>query len=268
MDAKAPYQRSKWQSPSAAQIPLPSPSANDAAGATALAALGEALRRGRQDQGLSVGEVAARLNMGLEQLQALEDGDGSRLPEAVFVIAQARRVASCLAFDISSPLQNFRASGPVQRKAAGARGLPEPVSAASPVPAQAAKLPFGPLALAAAILAGLATGGVFLRHRWLQPQAQPTAPQLTAPQPPAVATSRLELVLRSEQPSWLEVKAEAGKVLFRGTFSGERQFPVGAGLQVLAGRPDLVQAQLGTAPSRALGPIDQVRWQRFRPPAP
>ena len=77
-----------------------------------------------------------------------------------------------------------------------------------------------------------------------------------------------ELVLRSQEPSWLEVKAEAGKVLFRGTFSGERRFPLGGGLQVLAGRPDLVQAQLGTAPSRALGPIDQVRWQRFSAQAP
>ena len=75
-------------------------------------------------------------------------------------------------------------------------------------------------------------------------------------------------MLRSQEPSWLEVKAEAGKVLFRGTFSGERHFPLGGGLQVLAGRPDLVQAQLGTAPSRALGPIDQVRWQRFNAPAP
>jgi hypothetical protein len=49
---------------------------------------------------------------------------------------------------------------------------------------------------------------------------------------------------------------------------GERRFPLGSGLQVLAGRPDLVLAQLGSGPAKPLGRIDQVRWQRFTAPAP
>ena len=246
---------------------MPAPSPNSATGG--LSALGEALRQGREAQGLSIAELAGRLNMGLEQLQALEAGDTSRLPEAVFVIAQARRVASNLAIDISGPLQMLRASGPFQPQAARVQTPPAPGPAGrSPRPQI-----LGPLALAAAILAGVATGGVLLRQQWLQQRAQPGPDGSpiyvpTAAQPAAVATSSPELVLRSQEPSWLEVKAEAGKVLFRGTFSGERRFPLGGGLQVLAGRPDLVQAQLGTAPSRALGPIDQVRWQRFSAQAP
>jgi len=209
--------------------------------------------------------------MGLEQLQALEAADTSRLPEAVFVIAQARRVASNLAIDISGPLQMLRASGPFQPQAARAQTTPSP----GPAGARPSPIPqiLGPLALAAVILAGVATAGVLLRQQWLQQRAQPGPARSpiavpTAAQPAAVAASSPELVLRSQEPSWLEVKAEAGKVLFRGTFSGERRFPLGGGLQVLAGRPDLVQAQLGSAPSRALGPIDQVRWQRFSAPAP
>ena len=209
--------------------------------------------------------------MGLEQLQALEAADTSRLPEAVFVIAQARRVASNLAIDISGPLQMLRASGPFQPQAASVQTTPSPGPASSR-PSPSPQI-LGPLALAAAILAGVATGGVLLRQQWLQQRAQPgpagsPIPVPTAAQPAAVAASSPELVLRSQEPSWLEVKAEAGKVLFRGTFSGERRFPLGGGLQVLAGRPDLVQAQLGTAASRVLGPIDQVRWQRFNAPAP
>ena len=89
---------------------MPAPSPNNATGG--LSALGEALRQGREAQGLSIAELAGRLNMGLEQLQALEAADTSRLPEAVFVIAQARRVASSLAIDISGPLQMLRANGP------------------------------------------------------------------------------------------------------------------------------------------------------------
>ena len=209
--------------------------------------------------------------MGLEQLQALEAADTSRLPEAVFVIAQARRVASNLAIDISGPLQMLRANGPFQSQAASVQTTPSP-GRAGPRPSPRPQI-LGPLALAAAILAGVATAGVLLRQQWLQQRAQPgpagsPIPVPTAAQPAAVAASSPELVLRSQEPSWLEVKAEAGKVLFRGTFSGERRFPLGGGLQVLAGRPDLVQAQLGTAASRVLGPIDQVRWQRFNAPAP
>ncbi len=248
---------------------MPAPSPNSATGG--LSALGEALRQGREAQGLSIAELAGRLNMGLEQLQALEAADTSRLPEAVFVIAQARRVASSLAIDISGPLQMLRASGPFQPQAASVQTTPSP-GPAGPRPSPSPQI-LGPLALAAAILAGVATAGVLLRQQWLQQRAQPgpagspiAVP--TAAQPAAVAASSPELVLRSQEPSWLEVKAEAGKVLFRGTFSGERRFPLGGGLQVLAGRPDLVQAQLGTAASRALGPIDQVRWQRFSAPAP
>ena len=248
---------------------LPAPSPNNATGG--LSALGEALRHGREAQGLSIAELAGRLNMGLEQLQALEAADTSRLPEAVFVIAQARRVASSLAIDISGPLQMLRANGPFQSQAASVQTTPSP-GRAGPRPSPRPQI-LGPLALAAAILAGVATGGVLLRQQWLQQRAQPgpagspiAVP--TAAQPAAVAASSPDLVLRSQEPSWLEVKAEAGKVLFRGTFSGERHFPLGGGLQVLAGRPDLVQAQLGTAPSRALGSIDQVRWRRFSAPAP
>ena len=248
---------------------MPAPSPNSATGG--LSALGEALRQGREAQGLSIAELAGRLNMGLEQLQALEAADTSRLPEAVFVIAQARRVASNLAIDISGPLQMLRASGPFHPQAARAQTTPSP-GPAGPRPSPRPQI-LGPLALAAAILAGVATGGVLLRQQWLQQRAQPGPDGSpiyvpTAAQPAAVATSSPELVLRSQEPSWLEVKAEAGKVLFRGTFSGERRFPLGGGLQVLAGRPDLVQAQLGTAASRVLGPIDQVRWQRFSAPAP
>ena len=248
---------------------MPAPSPNSATGG--LSALGEALRQGREAQGLSIAELAGRLNMGLEQLQALEAADTSRLPEAVFVIAQARRVASNLAIDISGPLQMLRASGPFQPQAARAQTPPSP-GPAGPRPSPIQQI-LGPLALAAVILAGVATAGVLLRQQWLQQRAQPGPARSpiavpTAAQPAAVAASSSELVLRSQEPSWLEVKAEAGKVLFRGTFSGERRFPLGGWLQVLAGRPDLVQAQLASAPSRVLGPIDQVRWQRFSAPAP
>ncbi|NDF63091.1 MAG: hypothetical protein EB136_09310, partial [Synechococcaceae bacterium WBB_3_034] len=75
------------------------------------------------------------------------------------------------------------------------------------------------------------------------------------------------LTLSSPQPSWIEVRSIAGnKQLFEGNLEGRRVFPLGQGLRVLAGRPDLVLASLGTAPAKPLGPIDQINWISFKPP--
>jgi hypothetical protein len=54
-----------------------------------------------------------------------------------------------------------------------------------------------------------------------------------------------------------------GTTLFKGTLSGEQPFPLGKGLRVLAGRPDLVSAAVGPNPARPLGAISDVRWRAF-----
>ncbi|MFN4865674.1 MAG: helix-turn-helix domain-containing protein, partial [Cyanobium sp.] len=52
--------------------------------------LGQRLAQARQAQGISLDQQAERLHMGPEQLRALEEGNREELPEAVFVVAQAR----------------------------------------------------------------------------------------------------------------------------------------------------------------------------------
>jgi cytoskeleton protein RodZ len=68
------------------------------------------------------------------------------------------------------------------------------------------------------------------------------------------------------------VQDSAGKRLFEGTLSGEKRFPLGQGLKVMAGRPDLVTAAVGAKPPRPLGTIQTIDWQVFSPevtlPAP
>jgi cytoskeleton protein RodZ len=109
-----------------------------AAGAAAghLSALGQRLRQAREARGLSALDLADRLRLGVEQLEALESADRERLPEPVFVIAQVRRVATALQLDISAELEALRASGELQpRQRPGVLRLPRPVQAA---PASAA----------------------------------------------------------------------------------------------------------------------------------
>ena len=237
---------------------------------SALRCLGQTLRQGREVQGLELAVLAARLNMGVEQLQALEEADACRLPEPVFVIAQARRIASSLAINIDGPLQTLRDSGQFQAKPIKVAKLTQ---RAPTRPVQTS----GRLAITAAILvaAGAAGWQQWQRHqsRPTQPQAQP---QLLSEISPADRSKDRksgslkpdQLQLTSSQPSWLEIKTKTGTILFRGTFTGERSFPLGQGLEVLAGRPDLVRSQIVGGAAQPMGAIDQVRWRSFRAPAP
>ena len=236
---------------------------------SALRCLGQALRQGREGQGLELAVLAARLNMGAEQIQALEEADASRLPEPVFVIAQARRIASSLAINIDGPLQTLRDSGQFQAKQIKVAELTQ---RAPTKPAQTS----GRLAITAAILVALSGAGAAGWQQWQRHQARPAQAQLLTEIPPVVrdresGSGSLEpdqLQLTSSQPSWLEIKTKTGTTLFRGTFTGERRFDLGQGLEVLAGRPDLVRAQMGDGADQPLGRIDQVRWRSFKAPAP
>ncbi len=213
--------------------------------------------------------------MGLEQLQALEEGDASRLPEPVFVIAQARRVASSLAINIDGTLQNLRDSGQFQTKPIKVAELAPSNPSRPPKSATSATGPgIGRLALAAAILAGLTAASTAGWQRWQRSQARPTQqpgqsmPLTAAQKTDSGSLAPNQLQLNTSEPSWLEVKTKTGTSLFRGTFTGERSFPLGQGLEVLAGRPDLVRAQLGGGAAQPLGRIDQVGWRSFTAPAP
>ena len=257
----------------------------------ALVAIGEQLRQARLDRGLSLDELAGRLNMGQEQLRALESADLSRLPEPVFVIAQIRRVAGTLAVDVEAPIQQLRQSNALQPKA---RVASERSAGASAPPAPASpKRPAAWSMWLAAVVAVPLVGwfGLAGWQRWhtasLQqpepqarsertktdtreaqaPKPQAIKPEANKPDPkPAANPLANQLTLNSSEASWLAVRDSQGTMLFEGTFKGQKTFPLGQGLTVLAGRPDLVQASLAGSKPEPIGPIEAVRWKRFSPP--
>lgn len=251
--------------------------------------LGQRLEQARESQGLSREQQAERLRMGTEQLRALEQGDRAELPEAVFVVAQARRVAASLGVNIDAEISALRGNAAFQASPSRPPQAPPtstPAAAGSSIsvpPASPAAAPTargrGPLLLAAAAALALAGGGLLLRFgaTLTSPPLQPTAP-LLQPSPTAEGNAAStgnpstgggsELVLRALQPSWLEVRSAQGDVLFRGTLQGERRFPLNRELRVLAGRPDLVTASAPGQRGQVLGPIEAVRWRSFRPSVP
>ncbi len=298
----------------------------------ALQQLGRRLVQAREASGRSLEEHADRLNMGREQLQALEAGNRDGLPEPVFVIAQARRVAASLGIEIDQEIAALRGSDgfqiprasrapaqPLQqnqtggqdkrperprgqrqgqgRTAEAAAGRQGQISAPKPTGAPSTTVPV--TLLAVIVLLAAAAGLIGLRQalpRRTPAQSTPTSPNspTTAPLaasemtsgaagdgaskaagPPAdpvpgrTTTARQgDLVLRPSAPSWVHVRSPEGTTLFRGTLESEKRFPLKAELEVLAGRPDLVQVGLGPAPAVPMGRIEDVRWRRFRAPAP
>ncbi len=249
--------------------------------------LGQRLQAARQARGLEAGELADKLHIGKEQLEALESADLARLPEPVFVIAQVRRLAGALDLDLEPQLQALRQSAWMGqgRKGAGP-ALPRPLPARPQAPGSAAAREAAPgtesrsAPVALPLIAGC--GVLVLAAFWgmqhigqgqrsqltarsasaLSPAARTPAGSKTPAAPPGgTAAAPASLSLRSSPPSWVEVRNKAGVGLFKGTLSGERRFPIGEGLQVLAGRPDLVWAASGPNPGRPLGPISDVRWR-------
>lgn len=280
--------------------PAPSPTGTDPtisreapAPIPELVALGRRITAARQARGLDLHDLAGRLCIGHEQLQALENADTSRLPELVFVIAQVRRVAASLGLDAEEAVAALRASAPARNPEANAYPARRPragmtQAGRAPTPPSEKGLERGGIKAAGALLAGagllLTTAAVGLGLLWHRAPSPPggtgqtssSAPQASsgaitragvppsadAAKTPAPAGPAL-LVLRSREPSWLEVRNSQGETLFQGTLEGEKSFPLGQGLRVMAGRPDLVRAELAGQEPRVLGPIDQVIWRTY-----
>lgn len=70
---------------------------------------GSVLLQGRTALGLSREQLAERLHMRPHQIEALECHQKERWPEAVFTIAQVRRLAAALGLDAEPVVEAFRA---------------------------------------------------------------------------------------------------------------------------------------------------------------
>ncbi len=247
--------------------------------------VGQLLRRAREERGISIAELAGRLHLAPEQLSALESGNRTHLREPVFVIAQAKRIAQSLGIDIKEAIERLRHSRLVQSSSVLAQPPQAAAAAANPPRANPAgavgdpqqrRGPF-PARLATAItaLALLGVGVAQAIRHWSQPRTasgpppaatEAARPEASSPRAPSISRgSPGVLHLRSDEPSWVEVRQRNGAVLFRGILGDEARFRLGEGLEVLAGRPDLVTVSIGGKGPRRLGRISEIRWRSIRP---
>ena len=264
---------------------------------------GAVLLQARTALGLSREQLAEQLHMRPHQIEALECHQQERWPEAVFTIAQVRRLAAALGLDAEPVVEAFRADLSQQTteaspaaKAVFQLGRSEPTAQtkreegqrdwlheskkdsqpkASPVRFQRPSW----LVPSIGVVALLAIGGVAISRNlpalqgqlaaipklWPKTPAKPSADAAVAATPKAQPTT---LDLSLSEPVWMSVRQLAGqKQLFEGLMQpGPHSFPLGTGVQVLAGRPDLVMAHIGDQPAKALGSIETIQWVTFKPP--
>ena len=262
---------------------------------------GAVLLQARTALGLSREQLAERLHMRPHQIEALECHQRERWPEAVFTIAQVRRLAAALGLDAEPVVEAFRADlGQQSNEASPAAkagfqlGRSEPTahakreegqrdwlheskkdSKASPVKFQRPSW----LVPSIGVVALLAIGGVAIGRNLPALQGQlaalpklwPKSPAKPSPDAAVAATPKPQpktLELSLSEPVWMSVRQLAGqKQLFEGLMQpGPHSFPLGTGVQVLAGRPDLVMAHIGDQPAKALGSIETIQWVTFKPP--
>jgi cytoskeleton protein RodZ len=266
--------------------------------------LGEQLARARRSAGWSEEDLAGRLRLAPRQLKALEEGNHTNLPEGVFVVALARRVAGVLNADVEDAIQAVRQSR-LMRRAPGVRPEPPaapekptpvaseplppaPTAPTAPAPAADATAAGAPLAFAppapkpvasapgkhrswrwllAVLVAAGVSGGAWLLISRPSPRGVSKvspAPTSTPPAPVAPVAGDT-LRLSASEPSWVEVRDGTGRTLFEGTLTGEKRFPIGRGIAVISGRPHAVRAAVGTGVSVPLGGVSEIRWKRFSP---
>ena len=284
--------------------------------------LGEQLAQAREGAGLSLEGLAKTLRVEPRLLRALEQGDHQQLPEGVFIVALARRIAGSLHTNVDDAIDKVRQSRlmdyrPPGRNSASLESRPSQVSRplqAAPAATRGHRAPRGPAAqgpsmpwrwpLAALIAAGGAAALWLLLPQ--TPNRKPSStesrgaasPAPTAVKPPVAKApvgqqspearrtvtsgartpsptpapsaspspaSPDTLRLQAKEPSWIEVRDADGRTVFEGTLSGEKSFPLGRGLEVIAGRPYAVSGAVGAAPATPLGGVDDIRWKRFTP---
>ncbi len=250
-----------------------------------LASLGRVLKEERQRRGMTSQAFADSLHMGQEQLEALENGDRDNLPEPVFICGMLRRVAEKLGLDPAPFVQQFQAQlretkgAPVKRvsrERAGSTDAPQDHkdSAAIGRGIRNAAIPLflvGVTAVSAIAFHGSrqqpnVVSSVAATDQSL-PQATPArnnGSDLEAAKS-GNNKSAASISLVSSQPSWVSVRNQSGDVIFEGTLNEPKQFDGNQGIEVFAGRPDLVRFSYGDASPRVLGSIEQMRWYSLTP---
>ena len=216
--------------------------------------IGEHLGAERQQQSVSLEEVAVKTYIPLRLLQALEDGQIDRLPEPVFIQGFIRRYADVLGLNGTDLAKTF-----VTEPAPVTSILPElePISAAPPAQkvrtalsrdrnATRSYLPAMALGGVAAVLLGIGAVSLFNKLKPVSPPKVASAIATPALSPksspaselakPSSTTEPVQVAVEAVEDSWVWIEAD-GKPTFEGmlkqgekkTWAAQKALKLGSG---------------------------------------
>lgn len=231
----------------------------EAGGELETATVGERLRAAREEQGLTLEDIAARTRIPTRHLESVEASDWSKLPSPTYSVGFAKSYASTVGLDRTEIGEQLRSemSGYSPRTSAP----PEVFEPADPARVMPRWLVIAAVLAVIAVVAGL----LFARQRNLEgpdsPGVAAEAPAVDATgapaaQAPAAAPSG-PVVLTANEPVWLQVSERGGANLFMGELAAGQSFevPATATAPVLrTGKPEALRVSVGTADAPAIGP--------------
>ncbi len=157
-------------------------------------AIGEYLRAVREHNGLTIAELAQATRISKTYLQALEEGDGSRLPSRPFAIGYVRSYAKALGLDDEAAATRYKLETPSS----------EPEALRNPIGVKHEKTHKSPLVLAAVLLAVAAVIGWNVVQRATGPK-EPTLPSVPTladgPEPAPAQAGSIALGVATPPPS-------------------------------------------------------------------
>ena len=235
-------------------------------------AVGASIREGRESRSISRDELAQRLNMGCEQLEALEQGDLQRLPEPVFVKAMVRRLASHLGLDADALVEQLDL---VPSQATNNKTSPSQQSTREQSSATrwiavllslTAMIGFGSWArrlLPETISPAISQGASIKALPKPLLQSKADLSQEAAQSDPAESTTA-SITLDCREPCWIALRRD-GTVEFEGTLDVPKTVENSEGVEIYPGRPDLVTLRRAGDEPITLGSINDLRWYSLNP---
>ena len=246
--------------------------------------LGRKLRAAREQQGLTIEEIAARTKIGAAKLRALEAGDLHNLPGDFYTRNFLRTYARELRLSPDDVVREFdtlrQPSQPEVEAAVAARTAEEDIPAPEPVYQQRTdRRPIvGKSNLwAGGIFSALVLMVVMTVWRQATPNRSPEAGAIAtsgvveaapAPAPAPVATSgrqdpapgKLAIEVRPTADIWVAAKADGTTAVFRLLHAGERVTVEASNeLAFRIGNASAFEYAINGVPGKSLGGPDQVR---------
>jgi cytoskeletal protein RodZ len=221
--------------------------------------VGERLRQAREEQGLSLEDVAAQTRIPQRHLASIETADWNSLPAPTYTIGFAKSYASAVGLDRTEIGNQLREEMGGQRFTSAASDVFEPADPARTMPKG---LVIG--AIAAVIVLILLMS--WLSNRSLEQPAAPKAQTAAAPPPAATPVARPAaapapaqgpVVLTATAPVWLQVSEKGGATLFSGTLQPGQTYTVPATAtapMLKTGKPEGLKATVGNVVAPPIGP--------------